>query len=622
MGETGKRTNLQRDGGSDSDVKNQKRRSGSRETLADGELVVYRILCPDSVIGSVIGKSGKVINSIRQESRAKIKVVDPFPGANERVITIYCYVKEKKEKHIDDDDMEILCHAQDGVMRVHAAIVSALEAAGDSDKKQKVTAQLLVPTSQAANVIGKSGATIKKLRSKSGANIKITAKDVNDMTHSCAMSYDNFVQIAGDQEAVKKALYAVSAILYKFSPKEEISLDTTVPEITEITPIIIPSDVPIYTSGGFFPSADPLVHPPRSLAPALGSTPHLPELHGYVADAGSQWPLYSSSVPVVSGYGGAARSEELVVRVLCPSDKIGRVIGKGGSSIKSVRQATGARIDVDDLKGSSDECVITVNATESVDDVKSVAVEAVLLLQGKINDNSDDDSVMMRLLVPSKVIGCLIGKGGYIINEMRKKTKADIRISKGEKPKCAAADEELVEVSGEVGNVRDALTQIVLRLRDDVLKDKDGDHPASEPPLYPGSVPTLSTFPAVPSAAPLSYDTRMDTGNGLGMLSSSALHGYGSYQAADTGYGSLSSYTSKSYGGLSSSSEMVIPGSAIGKVMGKSGANIGNIRKISGAVIEIVESKTSRSDRIAQISGTPEQKRTAENLLQAFIMST
>ncbi|CAN6455634.1 unnamed protein product [Victoria cruziana] len=584
MAETGKRANPQRDGGSDNEGKNHKRRTGNREALPDGELVVYRILCPASVIGSVIGKSGKIINSIRQESRAKIKVVDPFPGADERVITVYCYVKEKKEKHVDDDDMEILCPAQDGVIRVHSAIASALEAAGDSDKKQKVTAQLLVPTSQAANVIGKSGATIKKLRNKSGANIKITAKDVNDITHSCAMSYDNFVQISGGQEAVKKALYAVSAILYKFSPKEEISLDTAVPEITEITPIIIPSDVPIYTSG-------------------------------------SQWPLYSSSVPVVSGYGGGVRSEELVVRVLCPSDKIGRVIGKGGSSIKNVRQATGARIDVDDLKGSSDECVITVNATESVDDVKSVAVEAVLLLQGKVNDNSDDDSVMMRLLVPSKVIGCLIGKGGYIINEMRKKTKADIRISKGEKPKCAADDEELVEVSGEVGNVRDALSQIVLRLRDDALKDKDGDHPASEP-LYPGSMPTLSTFPAVPSAAPLSYDTRLDAGNGLGMLSSSAFHGYGSYQVSETGYGSLSSYTSKPYEGLPSSSEMVIPGNAIGKVMGKAGANIANIRKISGAVIEIVESKTSRSDRIAQISGTPEQKRTAENLLQAFIMST
>ncbi|KAM3750561.1 hypothetical protein ACB098_04G045400 [Castanea mollissima] len=45
---------------------------------------------------SVIGKSGKVINSIRQETRAN-KVVDPYPGAKDRVITIYCYIKEKAE---------------------------------------------------------------------------------------------------------------------------------------------------------------------------------------------------------------------------------------------------------------------------------------------------------------------------------------------------------------------------------------------------------------------------------------------------------------------------------------------------------------------------------------------
>lgn len=74
-----------------------------------------------------------------------------------------------------------------------------------------------------------------------------------------------------------------------------------------------------------------------------------------------------------------------------------------------------------------------------------MAVEAVLLLQEKINDE-DDDIVTMRLLVPSKVIGCIIGKSGSIINEIRKRTKVDVRISKGEKPKCADINDELVEV--------------------------------------------------------------------------------------------------------------------------------------------------------------------------------
>ncbi|XP_059665704.1 KH domain-containing protein At4g18375 [Cornus florida] len=624
MGETGKRSRSHRD--HDGDNKNQKKRATGRDEKGNDELIVYRILCPDGLIGSVIGKSGKVINSIRQESRAKIRVVDPFPGSKDRVITIYCYVKDKEEVEVDEefDDKGPLCPAQDALLKVHAAISNAGASVGDSDKKRKdkEECQILVPSSQSANIIGKSGATIKKLRSKTRTNIKVTAKDASDPTHSCAMDFDNFVQISGDPESVKMALFAVSAIMYKFTPKEVIPLDTTVPEAPPS--IIIPSDVPIYPGGGLYPSVDPMV-PSRSVPSILGAT-HVQELPGY-ADAGSTWPIYSSALPVVSGYGGASRSEELIIRVLCPFDKIGRVIGKGGSSIKSVRQASGARVEVDDKREDRDECIITVNSTESLDDLKSMAVEAVLLLQGKINDD-DDDTVNIRLLVPSKVIGCIIGKSGSIINEIRKRTKADVRISKGDKPKCADVNDELVEVIGEVGSVRDALIQIVLRLRDDVLKDREsGRNPsAGADSLYSGasglSLPPV--LPSVPPVARMGYEQRAETGSGLGMVSSGSLYGYESLSMGENDYGSLSSYSSKLYGGLPppSSLEIVVPAHAVGKVMGKGGANIANIRKISGAAIEISDSKSSRGDRVALISGTPEQKRAAENLIQAFIMAT
>ncbi|CAK9169987.1 unnamed protein product, partial [Ilex paraguariensis] len=263
----------------------------------------------------------------------------------------------------------------------------------------------------------------------------------------------------------------------------------------------------------------------------------------------------------------------------------------------------------------------------SLDDLKSMAVEAILLLQEKINDE-DDDTVTIRLLVPSKVIGCIIGKSGSIINEIRKRTKADIRISKGQKPKCADSNDELVEVVGEVGGVRDALIQIVLRLRDDILKDREaGRNPsAGADSFYSGgtglSLP--SVLPSVPPVAPMSYEQRAETGSGMGLLSSSSLYGYGSLSVGDDGYGALSSYSSKLYGGLPppSTLEMIVPANAVGKVMGKGGANIENIRKISGAAVDISDSKSSRGDRVALISGTPEQKRSAENLIQAFIMAT
>lgn len=198
MGESGKRYRSQRD--HDGDNKNQKRRINDKDEKGNDELVVYRILCPDGVIGSVIGKSGKVINSIRQETRAKVKVVDPFPGANDRVITVYCYVREKEDVEVDAEfnDNEPLCAAQDALLKVHAAISNAVASVGESDRKwkDKEECQILVPSSQSANIIGKAGMTIKKLRSKTRTNIKVTAKDASDPSHSCAMDFDNFLLVS------------------------------------------------------------------------------------------------------------------------------------------------------------------------------------------------------------------------------------------------------------------------------------------------------------------------------------------------------------------------------------------------------------------------------------------
>ncbi|KAG6511852.1 hypothetical protein ZIOFF_029930 [Zingiber officinale] len=644
MVEIGKRQ--QRD--NDYEGKQQKKRLGYKDNTSDSELVVYRILCPVGVIGGVIGKSGKVINTIRKETHAKIQIVDPFPGADKRVITIYCYVREKNHIDIDEDVLEPLCPAQDALLKVHEAIVNVLDNSNDTERPYKHECHMLVPASQSANIIGKSGTTIKKLRSKTGANIQITSKDPANAAHSCAMSYDNFLQfdislikaqvaqgcylkshlsictspqITGDAEAVETALTAISAIMYKFSPKEEISLDTSIPDLP---PIIIPSDVPIIPAGSLYSHTDSLLSP-GSVPPVIPASRFSSEISGFT-DTTNVWPFLPSTVPIVPGYGAPTHSEDLVLQVLCPSDKIGRVIGKGGSTIKSIRQSSGATISVDDKKDDTDECIITVTSTESTNDVKSSAIEAVLLLQEKINDQ-DDNNANIRLLVPSKAIGCLIGKSGSIINDMRKSTKAIIYISKGKKPKNASSDSELVEVSGEVGRLRDALRQVVFRLREDSLKDKESNQNVHKDtnqnvPLHSSSLSVPQVLPENPPRAPLSYDHRVEAERGLGGFSGSSLYGYNTMPARDS-YGSLSSYSSKSYGGgLPAYFDIVIPPGALSKVMGKGGTNLDNIRKISGAHVEVVDSKTSPFERVARISGTAEQKRTAENLIQAFIMST
>ena len=55
--------------------------------------------------------------------------------------------------------------------------------------------------------------------------------------------------------------------------------------------------------------------------------------------------------------------------------------------------------------------------------------------------------VCARLVVPSSQVGCLLGKGGAIVSEMRKATGAAIRIFAGEHvPRCTLESDEVVQV--------------------------------------------------------------------------------------------------------------------------------------------------------------------------------
>lgn len=84
------------------------------------------------------------------------------------------------------------------------------------------------------------------------------------------------------------------------------------------------------------------------------------------------------------------------------------------------------------------------------DDRISAPQDAVLRVQSRIAraiPDNREQTVMTRLLVASNQIGCLLGKGGSIIAEMRKLSGAYIRIlGKDQIPKCASENEEVVLV--------------------------------------------------------------------------------------------------------------------------------------------------------------------------------
>lgn len=155
-------------------------------------------------------------------------------------------------------------------------------------------------------------------------------------------------------------------------------------------------------------------------------------------------------------------SEDTVYRYLCPVRKIGSVIGRGGEIVKQLRADTKSKIRIGETVPGCEERVVTIysssdetNALEDSGNYVCPAQDALYKVHDRVvaeDLHGDEESdgghqVTARLLVPSDQIGCVIGKGGQIVQNIRGETGAQIRILKDEHlPPCALNSDELVQV--------------------------------------------------------------------------------------------------------------------------------------------------------------------------------
>lgn len=156
--------------------------------------------------------------------------------------------------------------------------------------------------------------------------------------------------------------------------------------------------------------------------------------------------------------------EDTVYRYLCPVRRIGSIIGKGGEIAKQLRAETQAKIRISETVPGCEERVVTIysssketNDLEDTGKLVSPAEDALFRVHERVvadeslggdDEFEESQQVMVRMLVPSDQIGCILGKGGQVIQNMRAETGAQIRVISGEHlPPCASNSDELVQVN-------------------------------------------------------------------------------------------------------------------------------------------------------------------------------
>eukprot|EP00898_Chlorokybus_atmophyticus_P001178 jgi/Chlat1/2060/Chrsp17S02529 len=483
-----------------------------RHSSPRGHEVVFRLLCPCSKTGALIGKGGATIAQLREDTGARIRVEDLVPNCDERVVNI-----SGTDPKPDAEDA--WTPAQEALLRVFAKLCDEgatdmaedgqHEAGRDSDS---ATARLVISSSQVGCLLGKGGSVISQMRESSGASIRILPRD---QAPACVQHGDELLQVSGSAAAVQMALRAVSMRLRSNPPK-----------------------------------------------PARGGR----EAHARRVEGGDSLPTAGS---------------EVLFRVLLASSAVGGIIGKGGSMVQSIRDETGARIKIPEGVQGCEERVAVISGNEEPGAPYSPAQEGLFRVVHRMAQTESTRNAaefVVRMLIPSTQVGCILGRGGNVIRQLREQSGATIKIAaQGQLPAVASEGDELLQLSGNFSSVMTALGNVAFRLRTASL---------------PGSVPTFVNEDGVELLE-----------NGLPNMASYDFHtGAPAVHILSTVY-------------------LQVQSGAIAAVMAQAGAHLQEVRDVSGAKVRLREQTGPSHQRVVEIMGTPDQTISAQQLMQAFLVT-
>lgn len=168
-----------------------------------------------------------------------------------------------------------------------------------------------------------------------------------------------FLQINGELDSVRKGLNAVAQVLFTHPPRE-----------SDVVPVVHPSGSSSRTfdrSDGLPPGMPPNFHLPfqgpshaRGPFDTIDQRPNVAPFSTF-PDQRSNIPPFSAFPDALMHGNASVPPEPLTFRLLCSSDKVGSIIGKGGNSIKTIQKDTGCEIKILETIPKSDDHIIIIS---------------------------------------------------------------------------------------------------------------------------------------------------------------------------------------------------------------------------------------------------------------------
>uniref|UniRef100_A0A7N0VH52 K Homology domain-containing protein n=1 Tax=Kalanchoe fedtschenkoi TaxID=63787 RepID=A0A7N0VH52_KALFE len=319
---------------------------------------VFRIIVPVTKVGTIIGRKGDLIRKLCEDTRARVRVLDPPPiPTSDRIVLIYG--KEELEAHLSP--------AMDAVMRVFKRI-NGLENEDDSNVTEMLgsghcSVRLLVASAQAVSLIGKQGSVIKSIQESTGSAVRVLSEGEIPLYIA---NGERIVELQGEGSKVHKALDAVVGHLRKFL------VDHSVIPLFEKsfkTPNVQERQLDMWT-------ANPLLH---AASQSGVSAEHSMLAQRYLERDGQveiRFPASGASlyepdfgIPSIRSAGNVLGGSSMVTQITktmqIPLSYAEDIIGIAGTNIAYIRRTSGAVLTVQESKGLPEEITVEIKGTSS-----------------------------------------------------------------------------------------------------------------------------------------------------------------------------------------------------------------------------------------------------------------
>ncbi|XP_062187980.1 KH domain-containing protein HEN4-like isoform X1 [Phragmites australis] len=610
------------------------------DAVAGPGFAVFRLLLPPSFSDADTMRLYAAVNPLRRFTPAlqvRVEPLDSSPSSSSECVAVVLGPTapvRRVEASSSSGEPLALSPAQEALVAVISA-EGALHRAEDGGRGGPgcVTCLLLVEAARLEAAAGRG--TLGRIALEAGAGVRVAQWEKDGLPRG--QPPEEVVEITGDRAAVRKALVALSSCL-----QGNLSVGT--------------STMSVKKQGSMLSLASSKVPEPNmGILCSEASTEH----------AQSNAP----QIDYPQGVTGDVRTkslQQISFRLLLPINLAGGLIGKKGSIIKGIEDETGACIDVSAPLSGCTERLITISALESPDSEYHTVQSALLRIFDRMVEVESNTRLMFdkssqssaRVLFLKSQYGCLVGLGGSIIKEMVNATGARIQILEDtDVPACASNFELVLQITGELVKVRDALCLVCWKLRNHVFSSKSANYnngyvPSSDivesnatSHVNVSSVGQYSTdnFHTVDHGPSLSYGVdSVDKSLSAFELSSSEV------QKADNGIsvginnsdnGEWSGNgTKNSNNGVTFPEdnslvrgvetaritrityETAVSGSILYLVYGDNGNNLDQLREISGADITVYDPPSEGNEAMVVVSGPPDHAQSAQRLLVDLIL--